>query len=220
MPTACDVEMYTPVGSGIPGRQAAWLGCSFALHFLLLGIILRSPAPTYLAPSLVTRGEGGSSPTRIYFGGQRGILQDRPSRLVFSEAPPSHRTVHRRPSPPAKVAVGNDTQATLAEATTVGSPFGSLTDGRSTGFEIRPALPTISFDPVVEPDLLAGKSGDVVVEIVIDSAGNITDMKVLESLGPVDQIVLAALAKWHFLPATRDGTPIASKQDVHYHFPR
>ena len=81
-------------------------------------------------------------------------------------------------------------------------------------------MPTVSFDPVVEPELLDGKSGDVVVEITIDSAGNITDMKVLESLGPVDQRVLAALAKWHFFPATRDGTPIASKQDVHYHFPR
>jgi periplasmic protein TonB len=212
--------MFTPVRSGIPGRQAAWLACSFALHFLLLGIILHSPTASFLAPSLVTRGEAGSSPTRIYFGGQRGILQDHPSRLVFSVPPPSHRAVHRRPSPPAKVAAGNDTQATLAQATSVGSPFGSLSDGRSTSFEIRPALPTVSFDPVVEPDLLAGGSGDVVVEITIDSAGNITDMKVLESLGPVDQIVLAALAKWHFLPATRDGTPIASKQDVHYHFPR
>jgi len=78
----------------------------------------------------------------------------------------------------------------------------------------------VSVDPVIEPDLLAGRSGDIVVEITIDSAGNITDMKVLESLGPLDQQVLAALAKWHFLPATRDGTPIPSKQDVHYHFPR
>jgi TonB family protein len=221
LPTARDVEMFTPVRSGIPRHQAAWLGCSFALHFLLLGIFLQSPAPILLAPSLVTRGEGGSTPTRIYFGGQHGILQDHPPRLAFSVPPPSHRTVHQRPSPAAKVAVGNDTKAELAaQAISVGSPFGSLSDGRSTGFEIRPALPTVSLDPVIEPELLAGKSGDVVVEITIDSSGNITDMKVLESLGPVDQRVLAALAKWHFLPATRDGTPIASKQDVHYHFPR
>jgi TonB family protein len=212
--------MFTPIRCGIPARQAAWLGCSFAVHFLLLAIILKSPAPSFLAPSLVSRGEGGSTATRIYFGGQHGILQDRPPRLVLSIPSPSHRTVHPRPSPPAKVAAGNDTKAELAQAISVGSPFGSLSDGRSSGFEIRPALPTVSFDPVVEPELLDGKSGDVVVEITIDSAGNITDMKVLESLGPVDQRVLAALAKWHFFPATRDGTPIASKQDVHYHFPR
>jgi len=190
------------------------------VHFLLLGIILQSPAPSFLAPSLVTRGEGGTTPARIYFGAQHGILEDHPAHLVFSVPPPSHRIVHQRPSPPSKVAAGNDTKAELAQATSVGSPFGSLSDGRSTGFEIRPALPTVSFDPVIEPELLAGKSGDVVVEITIDSAGNITDMKVLESLGQVDQRVLAALAQWHFLPATRDGAPIASKQDVHYHFPR
>jgi protein TonB len=69
--------------------------------------------------------------------------------------------------------------------------------------------------------MLDGITGDVIVEITIDSAGNITDMKVLQSFNPpVDQRVLAALKKWHFLPATRNGVPIPSKQDVHYHFPR
>jgi hypothetical protein len=34
----------------------------------------------------------------------------------------------------------------------------------------------------------------------------------------IDEKVLAALESWHFHPATRDGIPIPSKQDVHYHF--
>jgi hypothetical protein len=34
----------------------------------------------------------------------------------------------------------------------------------------------------------------------------------------IDQKVLLALESWHFHPATRDGIPIPSKQDVHYHF--
>ena len=39
------------------------------------------------------------------------------------------------------------------------------------------------------------------------------------SLGPaLDGKVLAALENWHFHPATRDGVPIPSKQDVVYHF--
>jgi len=42
---------------------------------------------------------------------------------------------------------------------------------------------------------------------------------VVQSLGPaIDGKVLAALENWHFHPATRDGVPIASKQDVVYHF--
>jgi TonB family protein len=213
--------MFTPVQSGIPRRQAAWLGCSFLLHVLLLAIVLQGATPTFLQPSQVTRGEAGLSATRIYFGGQRGTLEEHPSRLTFAVQPPNRRRAQPRPSPAAKDKTGNDTNAELAsQAASEGSFYGSLTEGRTTGFEIRPALPVVSVDPVIEPDLLAGKSGDIVVEITIDAAGNIIDMKVLESLGPVDQQVLAAIAKWHFLPATRDGTPIASKQDVHYHFPR
>ncbi len=213
--------MFTPVSSGIPRRQSACLTGSLAVHLLLLGIMLQSPMPTLLAPVLRTRGEGGSTPTPIYFGGRRGTLQEHPARLVFSSRSPRHRGVQPRQLPDAKLEPGNDTKVALASpAVSVGSPYGSLSDGQSSGFEIRPALPTVSVDPIVEPDLVAGKSGDVVVEITIDAAGNIVDMKVLESLGPIDQKVLAALAQWHFLPATRDGMPIASKQDVHYHFPR
>jgi len=213
--------MFTPIQFGIPRRQAAWLGSSLALHFLLLGILLESPTPTLLRPSQITRGQGGVSPTRIYFGGQSGTLEEHPSHLEFSARSRSRRRAQQQPSPAAKVEAGNDTKAELAsEATAEGSLYGSLSEGRSTGFEIRPALPVVSIDPVIEPDLMAGTSGDIVVEITIDAAGNITEMKVLESLGPIDQTVLAALAKWHFLPATRNGIPIPSRQDVHYHFPR
>jgi hypothetical protein len=42
---------------------------------------------------------------------------------------------------------------------------------------------------------------------------------VVQSLRPaIDAKVLAALESWHFLPATRDGVAIPSKQDVYYHF--
>jgi periplasmic protein TonB len=45
--------------------------------------------------------------------------------------------------------------------------------------------------------------------------------QVVKSFSPeIDNKVLAALQNWRFVPATRNGVPIASKQDVHYHFPR
>jgi protein TonB len=57
--------------------------------------------------------------------------------------------------------------------------------------------------------------------VTIDDQGKIIELKLTQSLSPaIDQLVLAAVAKWQFLPATRNGTPIASKQDVYYHFPR
>jgi protein TonB len=55
--------------------------------------------------------------------------------------------------------------------------------------------------------------------VTIDDKGNITDKKVVESLTPaIDAKVLAALENWRFLPATRNGIAIPSKQDVYYHF--
>jgi hypothetical protein len=42
---------------------------------------------------------------------------------------------------------------------------------------------------------------------------------VLQSLGPdIDTKCLAALDNWHFHPATRNGTPIPSKQDAIFPF--
>jgi protein TonB len=68
---------------------------------------------------------------------------------------------------------------------------------------------------------LAGSQGDVIVEVTIDEQGSIVQKLVLHSLGPaIDDRVLAALEKWHFSPASKNGVPIPSKQDVYYHFPR
>ena len=77
-----------------------------------------------------------------------------------------------------------------------------------------------TFEPLVSPDdLRGGSEGNVVIEITIDEAGNIVNKTVVQSLGPaIDAKVLAALENWHFHPATRDGVPIPSKQDVVYHF--
>ena len=93
--------------------------------------------------------------------------------------------------------------------------------GPAFGHEVRPALPVISFDPVIgTADLPNGIEGSVIVEITIDDAGNVVEKAVIQSLTPaIDSKVLAAVAQWHFRPATSDGVAIASKQDVYYHFP-
>jgi TonB family protein len=68
---------------------------------------------------------------------------------------------------------------------------------------------------------VASIEGDVIVEVTIDDQGIIVQKVVLHSLGPaIDDSVLAALEKWHFTPASKNGVPIPSKQDVYYHFPR
>jgi TonB family protein len=213
--------MFVQFKFGPPKRQAVLLCSSLAVHFLFLGWILHSPAPIFVAPQEVTKGDGGSTLTRIYFGGQTGVTQAHPEPHRFLRQP-NIRSLHQLPPLSAKMQKGNATASSLApEGAAAGSAYGSLSYGSLAGFEVRPALPVVSFDPVIQPDLLNGITGDVIIEITIDSVGNITDMKVLQSFNPaVDQKVLAALEKWHFFPATRNGVPIPSKQDVHYHFPR
>ena len=57
------------------------------------------------------------------------------------------------------------------------------------------------------------------IEITIDERGEIVRKTVLQSLGPdIDSKCLAALENWHFHPATRNGTAIASKQDAVFPF--
>jgi TonB family protein len=213
--------MFSPINSGIPSRQTAYTAASLALHFILLAFVLHSPAPIFVAPSGIRKGDNGTTLTKIYFGGQSGVTQDRPSPMLTLPQPPkTAKGHHLKPLPP-KISLGNELVASApADLASGGSPYGSLSYGRLSGPEVRPALPVVSPDPVAGQDV-AGLAGDVIVEITIDEVGNVVDMRLLQSINPaLDQRVMAVLQKWHFSPATRDGVPIPSKQDVYYHFPR
>jgi len=212
--------MFTPLYPAIPKRQATWLGVSLALHFVFLGWILHSPAPIFVAPSSVVRGKSGDAVTRIYFGGNSGVAQENAKPQLTWHRPQKNAKAHRLEPPPAKLELGNETASIRPGGPAAGSPYGSLSYGTYTGPEIRPALPIVSPDPVFGSDS-AGIEGDVIVEVTIDEQGTIVQKVVLHSLGPaVDNRVLAALEKWQFTPASKNGVPIPSKQDVYYHFPR
>jgi protein TonB len=109
----------------------------------------------------------------------------------------------------------------LSSQRPAGARYGSLAYETLSGPDVRAALPLVFPDPVLDAAELAGNAGDVVVEITIDDQGNVMQEALLRGLSPsVDQKVLAAVAHWRFRPATRNGVPMASKQDVYYHFPR
>jgi TonB family protein len=212
--------MFTPLYPAISKRRATSLSISLALHFLFLAWLLHSPAPIFVAPSSVVRGQTGSSLTRIYFGGDSGVSQEQPKPLLSWPRPQKKANPHRLEPPPAKLEKGNETASIQPSGPAAGSLYGSLSYGTLTGPEIRPALPVVSPDPVFGSDATSIE-GDVIVEITIDEQGTIVQKVVIHSLGPaVDDRVLAALEKWHFTPASKNGVPIPSKQDVYYHFPR
>lgn len=212
--------MFPPLKSGADHRQRSLAFLSVTVHLLLLLSLIWPRRAIFVAPSSIQQGEQGTSSTPIYFYSSKGA----------GTTPSMANKVYwpRRPKPArvAKFAQSeeNERQQSLAasDSTRAGSSFGSLTTGSLYGQEVRPALPIVSRDPVFAgQELASAPAGSVVVEITIDEAGRIIDKRVTQSLSPaIDAEVLAALEEWRFLPATRNGVPIPSKQDVYYHFPR
>ena len=81
-----------------------------------------------------------------------------------------------------------------------------------------------SFFPRPKPDLspLAhGTAGDVILDITITADGKVTDIHLTQSLSPsIDQTVIATVKQWTFRPATKDGQPVPSEQELHFHYER
>ncbi len=213
--------MFAQLNAATSKQPGAVRAISLVFHLTLLAWLVHSPPPIFVAPQSVTRGNGGATVTRLYFGGHSGITQEHPAKLTLPHSARNEKLHSLKPLP-AKEQAGNETTAALhGKEGPAGSPYGSISYGSYFGLEVRPALPVVSPDPLIGSEQLEGVVGDEIIEITIDEQGNIIATRVLESLGPqIDQRVLAALAQWRFSPATKNGVPIASKQDVHYHFPR
>ena len=212
-----------------PSGRLRWSGsllASTCIHFLVLGTLAWQARPVFVRPSSVAFGSGGASASVVYLAPRRlyAALETQPEapepRLVFHSPAPQAvearepRKMHGPATPAAQT-------STTAEASRAGSPYGSLALGPLDGPEIRPAIPWSFADPVLRvSDLPPGVAGDVVVEVTIDTLGNITGSKIVKRLGyGAEEKVMAALGNWRFRPATRDGVPIASQQYVYFHFP-
>ncbi len=82
----------------------------------------------------------------------------------------------------------------------------------------------LTYFPHPKPDLSTlppGTQGDVVLNAVIDVHGKIADLTLLKGLGhPIDDEVIAEVRTWTYSPATRNGTPVSSEQELHFHYER
>ncbi len=222
--------MFSSENVGL-GQRRRGLATSIAIHCLLIAALVWMHRPRFLVPYAVQQGNFGSAVTPIYSTSDGKDGKDTGAAKIAHRAvakrhaafsPPKSRSAERDDILAKVEEKGREAQSnTPGQPQAAGSPYGSLVSGPLTGYEIRPALPVRSIDPVVTMSDLSGREGDVIIEITIDEKGNIIEKSVIRSLAPsVDLKVLAALESWHFYPATRDGIPISSKQDVHYHFPQ
>lgn len=187
---------------------------------MVVTILSWPAAPVFVRPNLVAQGEGDNATPEavvLYLPNDIQLATQRKPALLSLPAP-SHKE-------PQKSRVKKRTNTLEAEKPSnsleAGSESGSGYDGSSDGDEIKPALP-VTFQDLRIPrsELPGGVTGDVIVEVTIDAQGVVVEEKLLQGLGyGVDERAIAVLRDWRFRPATRNGVPISSKHDVHFHFP-
>lgn len=191
------------ISSRRPSHRNLGVPISFLAHATMLFVLVHRQ-PVFVKPSSVAWGRQNTS----------GVLIYAPPRLEIASMEHPKLRLNLKPKPaPAPL-------PPPVESARAGSLNGSLFSGPGKGIEAVPAIPLHFPDPEIYPWQLSGVQGDVIVEVTIDQKGNVSDTRVLQSLKQdIDDKCIATLRNWRFRPATVDGMAIASRQDVHFHFP-
>jgi protein TonB len=202
-------------------RSSTPLIGSIVFHVVLLALLIWKPLPHYIKTESALHGMGGTSHGTVYlkYGGAQKVKKaadvDDVQRAHLHLPKRRAAKVEEAPAPAMATAL------TPTSNGTAGTANGTLAYGYADGHEVRPAYPVVYPDPVVARAVCPpGLKGDVIVEVTIDDKGNIVSTRLLSGLGHgVDERVVAVVQNWRYFPATRDGLPIPSQQDVHFHFP-
>lgn len=211
-------------GGEVRGRRKSWgMMASFAFHIIVLAIFLYRPEPIFVTPQSVQLGNGPNSYHVVY------VPPDAESSADDQPSDHNKLALTRKPRPHAKPAAIKPKEAPVADPqgevadrnANTGTVYGSIWALMQQGHDVKPAFPVVYPSPdFSSADLPLGFQGDVIVEVTIERDGSVSDMKVIKSVGPaVDEKALATIQRWRFRPAILDGTPIASKHDVHFHLP-
>ncbi len=216
--------------TGVEG-ESRWLrryrviGASVGAHVALLVLIVFSHQRAIeLEPASLAWGDGQHSYKITYLPAGDGNNPEE-AKLVLPTSPsepPARPLTHQRKVKKAEEQRQVEANAEAGERNSrAGSPLGTVLDGPISGHEVHVAYPVVYPDPPVNrAELPRDLAGDVVIEVTIDSQGNVVETKIVQAIGHgIDEKIEATLRQWHYQPATLDGVPVASRHDVHFHFP-
>jgi TonB family protein len=191
-------------------RSPGAIAISLALHILAIAVLVYAVRPLWLKPATVGGAAGRVNLSKLVYIGHQEIKK---------KAPPLPRKPlltldQKRPVP--QEMPEKDTEV----ADNLG-PILKFSDGMPSFHDIRIALPLTTPDPEIKrSDLPRGFVGDAIVEVTIDREGKVVQTKITQALGyGLDSRVVNALMNWRFKPASYDGAPIASLQEIHLHYP-
>lgn len=194
---------------------------SVAAHLAIIAAIaFHNFPPIDLTSESLAHGDSAHTYRPIYLPAT-GVTSMDAAKLIFPRTPGRPRQQSRAGAPaPHQQAITVDADAGDHDSQ-AGSPLGTMIDGPITGHEVHVAYPVVYPNPPVERAELPGDlTGDVVIEVTIDSQGNVVETKIVQAIGHgIDEKIEATLRRWRYQPATLDGTPVASRHDVHFHFP-
>ena len=198
-----------------PPSRVAPVSCALLLHAGVLACMAHVPA-TSLAPMRLPGTSRGTHLSLTYAPGrasQRAML----SKTAIRQPPKTAPAPAALPLLPTKPQVSASTGVSSTSQTNPASDNDALGTGN-----VNIAL-AIKF-PTPKPDLTSpphGTVGDVVVDIVIDAEGRVASVTMSHGLGHgIDETVVATVQQWSFHPATRDGKPVPSEQEPHFHYER
>ena len=201
--------------SAVPARSRAAILASAAAHLLVLGILVYH-GRHWIAPVLYPGTERGHNIVLTYLPG-------RAPAQSFAPAPRPPANVARaeinlpkpqkaEPKPEQTSPNTNSVSSNNPDSTTGADALGSG--------DISIAL--VKYFPRPKPDLSTmadGTKGDVILDITIDESGRVSDLKLIRGIEhSIDETVIATIRQWVFNPANRDGHPIASQQELHFHY--
>ena len=199
-----------------------------AAHLAVLAVLVfHNPRVIDLSPAWLAYGDAAHSYKLVYLPA-RANNDDKPpdaAKLLFPPrvSKPRPQSQPLKPAPELQQVIAMSDAEVGDHNSRAGSPLGTITmiDGPITGHEVHVAYPVVYPDPPVErSELPRDLQGDVVIEVTIDSQGNVVETKIVQAIGHgIDEKIEATLRRWHYQPATLDGTPVASRHDVHFHFP-
>jgi periplasmic protein TonB len=144
-----------------------------------------------------------------------GSVQPVTSKSPFKSPEKAKPVATIHPAPPAP-------QPEHSQATETKTGVGTAAESGLGEGDITIALQ--SYFPYPKPDLSSlphGTHGDVILNAVIDADGKISELTLLKGLGsPVDETVIATVQQWRYTPAMRNGVPVVSEQELHFHYER
>ncbi len=210
------------MSSGLRRHRAVVV--SVAAHLAVLAVLVfHNPRVIDLSPDWLAHGDAAQTYKLTYFppAAKNDATPRDAARLLFPVRASKLRPPSQPPEPQQVIVIADAEAAD--HNSRAGSPLGTMTtiDGPITGHEVHVAYPVVYPDPpVARAELPRDLQGDVVIEVTIDSQGNVVETKIVQAIGHgIDEKIEATLRRWHYQPATLDGTPVASRHDVHFHFP-